>query len=91
MLSFATTEEKFASGYAIASFSLTALLAIFIPVYLYCKRDKLADPEFNGKCGSLILRMNPDRTGIVLFQTFFLVRRLILSILIVFYADKPTT
>ena len=67
VLSFSTSEESFASGVSIGSFTLMIFLAICIPFYLRCKSSRLADPEFNGSCGSLILRMNPKKIGILCF------------------------
>ena len=72
-----------ASLYTIIAIALLSIFALLTPVFLHKKKEVLNTDKFKAKYGSLIIKMNPKKHGIFYYQTFFVLRRLLLAIMIV--------
>ena len=66
-----------------------ALLLAFIPIFLSYKKKVLRRSKFKKKYGSLMLALTTVGLSPKLYQSFFLGRRIILAILIVFADELP--
>ena len=63
------------------------LLPIFSVTYLYMNKNKLVDPDFNIKFGTLYLNLNLQKASAYLSTMFFTTRRIVLGITTVLYSD----
>ena len=81
--------ESFSSVYSIATLCTVGLLAFLVPVFLTCKKKDLKEPDFIAKYGSLTMDLRVQNVSIRFFNTLFLLRRVLLSALIVYCKFYP--
>ena len=83
--------EAAGSSTAIASIGIMTLFCLLTPVFLHCKKSQFKDPAFTAKYGSLVQDMRTDKVSSRFYYLFFMARRLIFTVLIVFVAQRPDT
>lgn len=81
--------ETLGSGFSIAILGVMAVFPIFAPIFLKKKRDVLKEPEFISKYGALMQDLRTNSRPIHYYQTFFMLRRLIFAMMIVFASRYP--
>ena len=81
--------ESASSVYSISVLSIVGLMALLLPVFLTCKKKDLKEPDFIAKYGSLTMDLKAQNVSIRFFNTLFLLRRVLLSALIVYCKFYP--
>ena len=81
--------ETSGSAYCLFILAVLTLFCLLTPVFLYYKRNDFKKPEFIDKYGSLVQDMRISEKGVLLYHAFFMARRFIFSMLIVFLSARP--
>ena len=93
ILFYAVSFEDWYSGVStvvlFAEVTFMALLLVLIPIFLSYQKKVLRRTKFKKKYGSLMLALKTKGFSPKLYQSFFLGRRIVLAILIVFADDTP--
>ena len=88
-LNWADWYQTLDSSIGVGSLVAITVLALFIPVFLTCKRNQLNTDAFKIRYGSLTQDMRTKNASIRFFFCFFMLRRLIIASLIVFSTARP--
>jgi hypothetical protein len=65
------------------------IFPLFITVLLIIKKNKLQDPNFKQRVGSLYNEIRVDSTSALMFQTIFVLRRLHFAFIAIVLKDYP--
>ena len=79
----------FGSVYAISQMTLVAVAIFLIPWFLHKRRKILQKKVFIDKYGSLVLAMKTKEFYPKIHLSCFLLRRVVLAALIVYFDDYP--
>lgn len=80
----------FSSAFSICLLFLTVIFPFFILFFMYKMQPRLADEEYVVRVGSMYEGLKVSSLMALMYNVFFIGRRLVFGILVVFLRDYPT-
>jgi len=84
-----TWSDTLAAILSFVSLTIGVGLAIWTPIFLCIKYDKLMDTKFENKFGALYENIKPNNAKSVAYSVVFLFRRVSLCVTILFLDSRP--